>query len=81
VGKGLTQPSGKADVNLTAAGKYVLVFDGKDSFGKQEQIVPPETLGTFDTVDDLNLYLTEKQIVGPVTFPPPPKAAAAAPGG
>jgi hypothetical protein len=79
VGKGL-EPSGKADVNLTAAGKYVLVFQQNPDTGKEFKAYEPVTKGTFDTVDDLNQYLSKEQIVGPVTFPPPPKAAAAAPG-
>jgi hypothetical protein len=79
-GNGTTQPSGEYNSTLTAAGKYVLVFQQKPDTGKEFKAYEPVTKGTFDTVDDLNQYLLKEKIVGPVTFPPPPKAAAAAPG-
>jgi len=77
--------AGVATITQNAAGKYVLVFDEDDVAANAKVggtiVTPPETLGTFDTLDELNAFLREDRIstTGVVTFPPRPAAAAPAP--
>lgn len=70
-------------VTTNAEGKYVVVFDPDDIIdarvGNTER--PPESRGTFDSIDLAQAYLQEEDVYadGEITFPPPPEAAAAAP--
>ena len=70
-------------VTTNAEGKYVVVFDPDDIIdarvGNTER--PPESRGTFDSIDLAQAYLEDEDVYadGEITFPPPPEAAAAAP--